>query len=258
MEARMSNDSQAGQVRTDFYTVVHKALRKRLFEAVILAGTSDYADPVERASLARTVGEVVTMLREHADHEDEFIHPVLAEVLPEAAKTLHAEHEELDRALDEVERAFDVAAAERSGASAHLAYRTLARFAAHFLAHVEDEETGQPRLWEMADETRLAAAMMAFKRSRTLDQTLAGWANMLPAMNAAERTRMFRALKVGAPEAVFGAALRLAERVLDARACDALKSSLEAAGASDRDKPSQHGQRATGGYRHGGIARHPT
>ena len=66
----MSKESGAVQVRTDFYTVVHKALRKRLFEAVVLAGTTDYADPVERARLAHTVGEVVTMLREHAGPTD--------------------------------------------------------------------------------------------------------------------------------------------------------------------------------------------
>jgi hypothetical protein len=227
----MSNDSLAVQVRTDFYTIVHKALRKRLFEAVILAGATDYADPVERASLARTVAEVVTMLREHAEHEEEFIHPILAEVLPEKAKMLRAEHQEHSRALDEVERAFDMISAESSGALAHLAYRTLARFAAHFLKHVEDEEADQPRLWDLTDESRLADGMMAFKRSRTLDQTLAGWADMLPAMNPAERTSMFRGLKIGAPESVFGAALRLSERVLDAPACAALKSSLEAAGA---------------------------
>jgi hypothetical protein len=153
-----------------------------------------------------------------------------AAVLPEVARSLHAEHVEHNRALDAVERAFEVAVSDRTSASSHLAYRTLARFTAHFLAHIEEEEAGQPQLWEIAGETRLAAAMMAFKRSRTLEQTLAGWANMLPAMNQAERTGMFRALKVGAPDAVFAAALRLAEERLDARARDALMLSLEAAG----------------------------
>jgi hypothetical protein len=232
MEATMSNDSRAVQARTDFYTVVHKGLRKRLFEAVILAGTTDYAESEGRGRLAQVVGEVVTMLRQHAEHEEEFLHPILAEVLPEAAQSLRADHVEHNRALDDVGRAFEVAVAERTDRAGHLAYRTLARFAAQFLEHIEEEEAGQPRLWELADEGRLAAGMTAFKRSRTLEQTLAGWATMLPAMNPAERMGMFRALNGGAPEAVFTAAMRLAEQVLDARAWQTLESSLEATATS--------------------------
>jgi hypothetical protein len=215
MEAEMSNDTQAVQVRTDFYTMVHKALRKRLFEAVLLAGTTDYGDADDRAKL-----------REHAAHEDQFLHPIIAEVLPEMARSRHAEHQDHHRALDEVERAFEVAAAERTGASGHRAYRTLARMAGHFLAHIEEEEASQPRLWEMAGEARLAAGMDAFKRSRTLDQTRAGWANMLPAMNPAERTAMFQGLRSGAPEGIVAAAYQVAEKVLDDRAWQALASSL--------------------------------
>jgi hypothetical protein len=227
MEATMSNDLQAVPARTDFYTVVHKGLRKRLFETVVLAGTTDYADSDERAKLAGTVAKVVTILREHAKHEDEFLHPIIAEVLPEMARALTSEHEEHNRALDEVDRAFEIAVAERTGAAAHLAYRVLARFTAHFLAHIEEEEAGQGQVWELAGEARLAAGMSAFKRSRTLDQNLAGWAYMLPAMNPAERATMFRGLRAGAPEAVFTAARRLAERVLDPGAWDALKASFE-------------------------------
>jgi hypothetical protein len=173
MEATMSNDSQAVPARTDFYTVVHKGLRKRLFEAVILAGATDYAEPEHRARLVQVVGDIVTALRQHAEHEEEFLHPILAEVLPEAAKSLEAEHAEHHRALDDVERELAVAVAERTELAGHRAYRTLARFTAQFLAHVEEEEAGQPRLWELVDEARLAAAMTAFKRSRMLERNLA-------------------------------------------------------------------------------------
>jgi len=155
---------------------------------------------------------------EKLDMEHGFLHPIIAEVLPEVAHTLTSEHEEHNRALDEVERAFEVAVAERTSAATHLAYRVLARFTAHFLAHIEEEEAGQGQVWELAGEARLAAGMTAFKRSRTLDQSLTGWADMLPAMNPAERAAMLRGLRAGAPEAVLTAALRVAEQVLDERA----------------------------------------
>jgi hypothetical protein len=170
MEATMSNDSPLSEARTDFYTVVHKALRKQLFEAIMVAGSTDYGDSDDRTRVARAVAEVVKRFRDHADHEEQFLHPVIAEVLPATEQALHAQHEEHSRGLDEVERAFEMALADRTGASGHRAYRALSRFAGHSLAHMEEEEAGQARLWELAGETRLAAAMAAFKRSRTFER----------------------------------------------------------------------------------------
>jgi hypothetical protein len=227
MEAEMSRESSSIQTRTDFCTVVHKALRKRLFEAIVLAGASDLGDSEDRATLARKVAEVVKSLREHAEHEEGFIHPIIAEVMPEVAHTLHIEHEAHHRELDEVEHAFEEAYGERTPAAGHRAYRTLARFTAHFLAHMEEEEVAQPSLWDSVGETRMAAAMAAFKRSRSLEQTLAGFADMLPAMNAPERTAFFHALRAGAPEVVVAAAGRLAQHVLGAREWSVLRSSLQ-------------------------------
>lgn len=48
-------------------------------------------------------------------------------------------------------------------------------------------EAGQPLLWEKASEARLAAGMEAFKRSRTLGQTLASWGTIFPAMTGGAR-----------------------------------------------------------------------
>jgi hypothetical protein len=224
MEATMSNDSSSpAEARTDFYTVVHKALRKQLFEAILVAGSTDYRDADDRARVARAVADVVKQFRDHAEHEEQFLHPIIAEVLPGMEQALHAQHEEHSRGLDEVERAFETALAERTGASGHRAYRALSRFAGHSLAHMEEEEAGQARLWELAGESRLAAAMGAFKSSRTLDQTVASWGVMLPAMNASERAAMFEGLRRGAPVALVTAARRVAERVLDAGACRALE-----------------------------------
>jgi len=223
----MGNDLQAVPARTDFYTVVHKGLRKRLFETIVLAGTTNYADVDDRTKLAAAVAAVVSVLRDHAQHEDEFLHPIISEILPEMARTLSSEHREHNRALDAVEKAFEVAVAERTGAATHLAYRVLARFTADFLAHIEEEEAGQGQVWELAGEARLAAGMTAFKRSRTLDQNLVGWADMLPAMNPAECAAMFGGLRAGAPEPVVTAGLRLAEQVLDERAWQTLQSTLD-------------------------------
>jgi hypothetical protein len=191
--------SQPTNTRTDFYTLVHKGLRKRLFEAVVLAGATDFADERSRSRLADDVKDLVETLRDHAKNEDTFVHPVLAEALPELAHSLEREHEEHDRALTEVERAFEAAfASDRVPADAsrdpgQLAYRALARFAAFYLAHLEREEENQPAIWARVDEARLAAAMGAFRTSRTPEQNVAGWKLMAPALNPAERASLERA-----------------------------------------------------------------
>lgn len=222
----MSNNSRTVQARTDFYTVIHKSLRKRLFEAVVLAGSSDLDDEDDRAKLSRTLADVVKMMREHAEHEEQFLHPIIAEVMPDLAQVLHAEHEEHNRGLEEVGRAFEVAFSERTAGAGHCAYRALARFAGRFLAHAEEEEANQPVLWEKAGEARFAAGMAAFKGSRTLEQTLAGFAHLLPAMNASERFALFEALRAGAPEAVATGATQVARQVLGAREWQVLEESL--------------------------------
>ncbi|HEX4448597.1 MAG TPA: hemerythrin domain-containing protein [Polyangiaceae bacterium] len=166
MSSEKASKNGAVQARTDFYTMVHKGIRQRLFEAVILAGTVDFQDAGAGAKIVSMLTILAREVREHAGHEETFIHPVLAEVMPDMAASLHAGHEEHDRALDEVERAFEVAAAQRTAASGHLAYRALARFVAMFLTHTEEEEAMQPLLWDRVSEERLAAVMAAFWRSR--------------------------------------------------------------------------------------------
>jgi hypothetical protein len=185
--------SQIANARTDFYTLVHKGLRKRLFDAVVLAGTTDFADERSRSRLADDVKALAQTLREHAKHEETFLHPILGSAVPALAASLDREHEEHDRALVDVERAFEAAFAQEpvpgdaSRDPSHLAYRALARFASFYLGHLEREEASQPAVWACVDDARLVAAMNAFRASRTLDQHLAGWEMLLPALNPAER-----------------------------------------------------------------------
>jgi hypothetical protein len=179
-----------GAARTDFYTLVHKSLRKRLFEAAVRAGTTDYTDDEERTTLEETVAALVLTLREHAANEERFIHPILEERLPDLAATLSSEHEEHDRALADLERAFTRALAERTALATHGAYRALARFLAFYLEHLEREEASQPAIWAAVPEARLAAAMAAFRASRTPAEMQIGMQYMLAAMNASERAAM--------------------------------------------------------------------
>jgi len=185
--------SQIANARTDFYTLVHKGLRKRLFDAVVLAGTTDFADERSRSRLADNVKDLVQTLRDHAMHEETFLHPILAGAVPALAESLDREHEEHDRALVDVEHAFAAAFAkdpvpgDASRDPPHLAYRALARFASFYLGHLEREEASQPAMWACVDDARLVAAMKAFRSSRTLEQNLAGWEMLVPALNAAEK-----------------------------------------------------------------------
>jgi hypothetical protein len=190
MEAVMS---QIANARTDFYTLVHKGLRKRLFDAIVLAGTTDFADEQGKSRLADDVKELVQELRDHAKNEETFVHPILAEAVPALAASLDHEHEEHERALVDVERAFAAAFAQaRAEGNAsldpsHLAYRALAVFASFYLGHLEREEANQPAIWACVEEARLVAAMNAFRASRTLEQNLAGWEMLVPALNPAEK-----------------------------------------------------------------------
>lgn len=69
----------------DLYREIHKAIRVALFDLVAEAGRIDPSDRPTRMAHATRVRETVRFLAMHADHEDEFCEPAIAQVLPELA-----------------------------------------------------------------------------------------------------------------------------------------------------------------------------
>ncbi|HEY7374455.1 MAG TPA: hemerythrin domain-containing protein [Polyangia bacterium] len=130
-------------MRLDVLTPIHKGLRRKLFETAIALGRTDFSSPEETAAAERLVGECLTYLREHAEHEDRHVLPIVARLAPELAAVLAAEHPELERAAIAADslwpRFAALAAEERQAMGAELARRFQALVAMQ-LRHMDREE----------------------------------------------------------------------------------------------------------------------
>jgi hypothetical protein len=207
--------------RIDFYTLFHKALRRELFALVDLAGRSDAADPAAAARLREASRRAWRMLAEHARHEDDFLHPLIAERLPALHAAVEAEHARLDADQRALEAMAEALGADPEAGLAY--YRALNRFLAATLAHLDHEEaTIMPALWEAGADAALAELMGRFAASFSPEARLRDATLMLAAMSPAERAGYLAKLRQALPaEALAELAARL-EGQLPAEALEAI------------------------------------
>lgn len=187
----------------DPYTLIHKAQRKHLYELITLAGRIDWNAAATVCVLRDDTQALIRHLRAHAQHEEQFIHPLLRQV-PGTCEPLETEHRELEAALDALDEAIRNLA-DGDAQQGLRFYRSLATFASIYTAHLAHEEANLPALWKHCSDTELAAMMTAFKNSRPLDEAIADLIFMLPALNPGELKKVLVGLK-SAPMEILNAA----------------------------------------------------
>jgi hypothetical protein len=216
----------------DLYRDVHKGIRVNLFDVVATAGRIDPGDRPARIELAGRVRDLVDFLIFHAEHEDRELDGPIAEVLPDIATEITADHValevEMDRLVELASLVFGEAECDARSAT-HELYLELAAFTSRYLAHQDTEERivgpalfahfGIESLLEM--HGRILAAISP-------DQM--GWSlsKMVPSMNIDDRTEMFAGMRMGAPPEAFEAMLGLAADVLPESDFAALEGRLDA------------------------------
>ncbi|MEV5801898.1 hemerythrin domain-containing protein [Streptomyces collinus] len=189
--------------KIDLYRNVHMGQRARLFTLATELGAADLTPGTAAAEQAERCLAMTRELREHADHEDTFIHQLLRERAPEAADALDAEHLRLDAAfttLDEQARALPGTPAETLPEAQHALYLALNEVISAYLAHLHLEETvAMPALWQYAGDAELAAVFTAFRASRSPEEALGDLRRMLPALPPAVRAAIMGGAVEAAP-----------------------------------------------------------
>ncbi|MFJ7077925.1 hemerythrin domain-containing protein [Streptomyces sp. NPDC098781] len=182
--------------RIDLYRNVHMGQRARLFTLAVELGAADISRNGAAAEQADRCLAMTRELREHADHEDTYIHQLLRERSPQAADALEAEHVRLDAAfaaLDDRARDLPGTPADALPEAQHALYLALGEVISAYLAHLHLEETvAMPALWQYADEKELSALLAAFRASRTPEETLTDLHRMLPALPPTPRAAIVR------------------------------------------------------------------
>jgi hypothetical protein len=188
-----TNDN-ASQPRLDSFAPIHKAFRRQLFETAIALGRADFTTTQETAATARVVETCFTYLREHAEHEDRHVMPIVAELAPALADDLAGEHVALERAMLDIGGLFPkldtLAPGARFGFGAEIVRRFNA-FVADQLRHMGREEREvNAVLWAHLDD----AAIGGINARIIADIGPARMAQMvpliIPALNPTERAKM--------------------------------------------------------------------
>jgi len=182
-------------MRLDLFTPIHKGLRRTLFETAIALGRTDFSSVDEIAAAETLVGECLTYLREHAEHEDRHVIPEIARLAPELAATMAEEHPQLERAAIEVDslwpRFAPLGRDERVAMGGELARRFQALVAMQ-LRHMDREEREVNAVfWAGMHDGELAALNRRIVVSIPPARLLT-WQSqvLLPALSAPERARM--------------------------------------------------------------------
>jgi iron-sulfur cluster repair protein YtfE (RIC family) len=221
------------QARMDLYASIHKGLRSFMADTLGAVGRMDAEEAAERQATLAQLRALLTLLEQHAQHEDEFIHPVLQARRPGSAQSCIAEHErqrEQLRALRRQAAAVEAEAGARRAAAALDLYRQLALVIADNLAHMHEEETANNAvLWAECTDDELAAIHERIVASVDAEEMAQAVRWMAPSLTPYERTALFGALQAKAPAAAFHRLLEVARPHLAPRDWNKLISGIAAA-----------------------------
>ena len=195
-------------MRTDLYTIVHKAQRFHLFQLANEIGGADLTQEEETERVSRRVRDMIEHLRDHARNEETYIHPLFKSAGVPVLNQLKDEHRDLETGMESLETILN----ERRWSELYGEYTG---FLGRYVVHLSKEESAQRDiLWVEYDDQTLSSVFERFKSKRSPQAARTDLEFMLPALSIAELGRIFLGMKASAPPQVFEGACNLAEKLL--------------------------------------------
>ena len=207
------------KVTVPMYRNIHKGIRAELFGVTAAAGSVDPGEAEAVAAVGERWRTLVRILVSHAEHEDEFVQPLVEFHAPELAEVIAVDHPRLESQMAALELLTDRAVASCPAERRLLVERVylgLASFTAEFVQHMEFEEFRvMPLLSEKETPERLWAVDHALVASIPPDEMAAALPLMLAAMNIDNRVEALGGMRATAPAQVFEGVYGLAASVLE-------------------------------------------
>lgn len=191
--------------RQNFYTAVHKGIRRQLSQMLTLAGAVDFADPRQRQLYCDRFDQLARMLESHAHHEDRHISPLIEQAAPELARRIHATHHVLEDTLEEMMGflALMLKEPERARVLGYNFYLALARYVATQFDHMHEEESSvMGALWNAFDDATLDGCHKAILADIAPAEMGVWLSWMIPCLTPFEQQGMLDEMRLGAPPQV--------------------------------------------------------
>jgi hypothetical protein len=184
--------------RFDLFTPVHKGLRAAMFDTGALLGRTDFGAREEALQAARAVERVLSLLDEHAAHEDAVVLPAVEALHPELFVALREDHARLDGLQRELGALAARLSPSEGAERAALGRRLHDRFGlavAEQLRHMQREEHDVQRLLCAHRTDEELRALHGRILARIPPPRTAEWLGViLPALSIPERAALVGAL----------------------------------------------------------------
>ncbi len=212
------------------YTPIHKGLRARLCRIATKAGTLDYADQAALDAYYHEFEAIGLQMYLHHEWEERALHPLLSTEVPDCVEHLEKEHREAHDRLDHLKAHLNVTrkqlGPDKRQARGLEFYLALNRFITFFLHHLdEEEERAQPALWNLSTTEELISAVQT-SFDVPSEEAKANLVMVIAAVNVEELISLFTYMQENVPASALQNALKLAERILNPRDWEMLKSRL--------------------------------
>lgn len=204
----------------NLYRIMHKAMRRDLFEVSSLIGSTDFTDVDAVEELGERFAGLVTSLGHHAEMEDEVLHPLARQHGLSALANVEEEHAVLDAELVELETlmaGFAESPGEGRWDEANEFYLRFNRYVSSYLAHADREETElMPALAVALDGAELARIAQS-DVAGPVDMLVEAMGSMLPLFNVEDRRQLLADVAVGLSESEYGRVAVAAQAAIGSR-----------------------------------------
>ncbi|XLZ68011.1 hypothetical protein ABT364_15825 [Massilia sp. SR12] len=220
------------QARTNMYAGIHKALRHYMSDTESRLSRTDADDSEELQATLAQVRALLATMRQHMEHERDFVHPALHARRPGSAQVTQGDHDHHDWAIDKLLALCEhCATAAGSARQAHLEHLhlQLSVFIGENLIHMNLEETeNNAVLWACYTDAELHAIHEQIVATIPPEAMQATMRWMIPALNPAERAGMLLGMRAGMPPPVFAGVLEMTRGLVSARDMQKLEAALAA------------------------------
>ena len=219
------------QQRFVIYRNIHKAIRHVMYSTALSLGSADFRDQKSMRESLEQLRGTITLLQEHAGHEETFVHPALESRVPGITKPFEENHEDDERLFDRMrELGSQIEAVgdnDQRMALGNQLYGIFNTYIGDYLDHLGREEAElEQALWDHYTDQELA----------DIDHQIIGsvpperMAVLVPVIcnswNASELTAILAGMKQGAPPDAFAGMMKMMEQATPAATWETVRKAL--------------------------------
>ncbi len=186
----------------DFYSQIHKALRRCLYLLATETAATDFTAMHACHDICERISRLGDLLRSHAQHEEAYIHPLVSKKFPEAAQKMDQAHITLECEFSGIiKHSKDLLItdqAETRNSIGLTLYKEMNCFIARYILHLEEEESLMPALQNNFTEDELSEVLNSLIKSISMQELINSLEYILPAINPEERLIMISNILKGA------------------------------------------------------------